>query len=167
MRLPSARVYAWRSLIGGDSLPGLQGGQVVRVGVEVHVAGDAANAAGAADLPVGPVVLGAGIPGIAAIAAAPRIAGVEVFTVVVGDPAAESDAGVQIAGTCSGAAIDDRAQGDMSAMTISDDVRGPVVEPLGVGAGSDVAGELFEVNHRHEALAVGLDVTAGMAPEVS
>ena len=58
-----------------------------RICVKVAVARDAANAAGRADLPIGPAVLGARIDIVAATAAAvPRIAGVKILTVVVSDP---------------------------------------------------------------------------------
>src|SRR5262249_52984715 len=58
-----------------------------RIGIKVGITGNTANAAGGTDLPIGPTIFGAGIDVVAATAAAvPRIAGVEVLTVIVSHP---------------------------------------------------------------------------------
>src|SRR5581483_9640856 len=90
-----------------------QVGEVERVGVQVHVARDARDGTSGTALPHGPVVPGAaGCPGVAAGAAAPGGAGVEVLAVIVGDPGREIDAARlvvldQVAGSAAGAAINE------------------------------------------------------------
>lgn len=88
-------------------------GAIIRV--KVTAAGDAANGAGVADLPIGPVGCAAlviGLPGVAAIAGAPRISGVEVLAVIISDPGLQLDAAGlvvfdQVAGAAARVAIND------------------------------------------------------------
>lgn len=72
------------------------------ISIQIHIARNAANQARGADLPIGPVALAAaGHPGIAAVAAAPRVAGVQVLAVIIGDPGREVDT-ARLIGTRSG-----------------------------------------------------------------
>src|SRR5207237_1708881 len=95
-----------------------------RIGIAIGIAIDAAHAARRADLPIGPVgPVTTLCPGVATSAAAPRVAGVEIFTIVVSDPRGEVNAAGlivlnQIARPCSSAAIDDWMQ----------EVRGPAFD---------------------------------------
>src|SRR6185437_648060 len=110
---PCKHVKPFR-LGSADTLPGLELAERAGIGVEVNTTRDAADDARRADLPIGPVAAtAAGHPGVAAGAAAPRIAGVEVFTIVVGDERGEINTASlvvfdQVASTRAGAAIDHR-----------------------------------------------------------
>lgn len=142
------------------TLPGFEFGESSVVGVFVDVAGDAGNGAGGGGLPVGPTIVVS--PHIAAGAAAPRIAGVEVLAVVVGDPRRHRDTGVQQTGV-TGADVND---GTKEGAGFGFDVIGPGVGPIGVAGLAGVAVEVFEVEGGVERFSVRDDVSAGDGPEM-
>lgn len=91
-----------------DSLIGDQSGQGKRIGVQIGVTRNAANGARGTDLPIGPVVLGAGGYIITAVAAAPGIASIKVFTIIIGHPGRQCARAGKVAHSVSRAGIQHR-----------------------------------------------------------
>src|SRR6185437_86123 len=75
-------------------------------------------------------------------------------------------AAVEIAGGA-GAGVKDGPDGDATAGGVVGDGVVELVGPVGITAGTDHAAKDFEIEDGHEALAVGLDIAAGDAPEVA
>ena len=152
-----------------NALPGFQFGQCAVVGVKVTITRNAADPASERHLPVGPVARAAvGHPGVAAVAIALGIAGVQVFPVLIRNPGRTIDpAGFvvfdQVARARAGAAIEHRMQ-EMRGLGLN--IAGPGVEPRSVIGRAGRAVEGLKIHHRIERFAVGGDVSAGETPEV-
>src|SRR5579872_3547611 len=137
--------------------------------IQIHIARDAANPACGAHLPVGPVAIAAaGYPGIAAIAIAPGMAGVEILAIVIGDPGGKVDTTRlvvldQVASAGAGTAIDDRMH-EVGGLGL--DVIGPIVKPGRVVGRAVRAAEFLEINHRIQGFLVLDDFAARKIPEV-
>ena len=152
---------------GGEQCIG-QAGQSAVEYIHITSATDARNRdIGRGILPNGPnarppdIIPGARTPGSSGLGVV-----IAIYSAVIGYVGKPSGhAGVKITGVAR-TDVDEGFDGHSGVGGVSDDVRAPIVDPFRVSGSADHTRKNLHIQHRHQGLAVGQDVTARFRPKI-